>query len=116
MKKINFGGIDRPVMYGINALAEFNEATNTNLMWIFKIAENPLVMNFNHIRHLVHAGLKQGAAAEGNKLDLTVDQVGELLNKEFNALKECMDELRTNGLPVFEDVSKNPKAPGKTGQ
>jgi hypothetical protein len=113
IKMINIGGKDRPVMYGINALAEFNEATNTTLIWIFQMAENPLSLNFNQLRYLVYVGLCQGARESNIAVDFSVDDVGNWLNSDFGKFPQFMSAL-TGSLPQSDDTQKKTKPePGK---
>jgi hypothetical protein len=107
MKTIEFGGVPRPVKYGINALAEFSQGTGTSLDWIFRIAQNPLSMNFNEIRWLVYVGLKQGAIESGQKVDFDIDQVGNWLDKEFGKFPKFSREMNES-MPDMEDDEKNP--------
>jgi hypothetical protein len=105
IKTITIGGKARPVMYGVNALAEFNEATNTTLVWIFRMAEDPLSLNFNQIRHLVYAGLSQGARESDTPIDFTVDDVGRWLNAEFDKFPVFMKHC-TESLPKGDNTKK----------
>lgn len=114
MKVINFGGKERPVKYDINALAEFNEATGTDLEWIFRIATRPLKINLNQIRYLVYFGLKYGSEESGKMVDFTVKDVGLWLGSEMEKLGEFMNEFK-NSMPLLEDSSKNLKSPKKSG-
>lgn len=112
MKTIDIGGQPRPVKYGINALSEFNEATRTTLQWIFEIAQNPLLMNFNQIRWMVYVGLKNGCKEQQREIDFTVEQVGTWLDKEFLKFPEFAKAMRED-LPMLEDDEKNLNGPVK---
>ena len=105
MKTIEIGGKDRPVHYGINALADFNDGTNTNLDWLFKLMARPLNMNVNQIRWLVFVGLKQGALENGEIVDFDVNIVGNWLDKDFSKLKLFMEALR-DSMPLGGDDTK----------
>jgi len=98
MKKIEFGGASRPVLYGINALSDFNEGTGTTLDWVFKMMSNPLSMSFDQLRWLIFAGLKQGAEESNLAVDFDVKTVGKWLDDDFNRLPEFMEALK-DGLP-----------------
>lgn len=100
MKTINIGEKDRPVHFGINALAEFNLATGTCFAFFFNIQGNPLSMNFDHVRWLAFVGLKHGSIEAGQQVDFNVDMVGKWLDKDFDkfpeiiaAVKESMPEM-----------------------
>jgi hypothetical protein len=103
MKKIEIGGQERPVLYGINALSDFNEGTGTSLDWIFRMMGNPLSMNMNQLRWLIYVGLKQGAEESNITIDFDVKTVGKWLDKDFNKFTEFMEALK-DGLP---GASKN---------
>ncbi len=109
IRTINIGGKDRPVYYGINALADFNEATNTTLIWIFKMVENPVTMNFNQLRYLVYVGLTEGAKESNIPVDFTVEEVGRWLNADFGKFKEFMAAC-IETIPKGDDTKKNMRA------
>ena len=112
MKTIEIGGKQRPVLFGINALAEFNQATGTDFAWIFKIIENPFALDFNQLRWLVYTGLKQGAEESGKDIDFTIKDVGNWLNDDFDKFPEFTAEL-ADSMPKMESKGKNPEAPVK---
>jgi hypothetical protein len=105
MKTIEIGGKLRPVLYGINALAEFNEGTGTDLSWIFKTIAKPLGMNMNQVRWLIYVGLKQGAQESNLPVDFTVDDVGKWLDKDFHKFPEFMEAVR-DGMPSADNTKK----------
>ena len=105
MKVISIGGKNRPVHFGVNALAEFNQATGTNFEWIFRIAENPMLLDFNQLRWLVYVGLKQGATEHGQQVDFTLDDVGNWLNEDFGKFPEFVKEM-SDTLPKMDEGEK----------
>jgi len=105
MKQIEIGGKLRPVKFGINALADFNDGTNTTLEWIFRIIAKPLSMKFNEMRWLIFVGLKHGAKAENEVIDFDVEDIGNWLDKDFNKLNEYLDALWAD-LPHTNDSKK----------
>jgi len=115
MNVITIGGKNRPVRFGINALAEFNKATGTNFEWIFKIAQNPLSVDFDQLRWLVFVGLKNGAAENNQAIDFTITDVGHWLDKDFKTFPEFV-KILGESLPELEDDEKNPTGPSRAGQ
>jgi len=105
MKNIEIGGKVRPVKYSINALADFNLNTGTDLDWIFKVNEKPLSMDMNHLRWLVFVGLKFGAIENKETVDFNVDMVGKWLDTDLVTFPEFMEALR-EGMPVFNGTKK----------
>lgn len=110
MKYIEIGGKKRPVLYGINALAEFNEGTGTTLKWIFSMMAEPLSMSMNELRWLAYAGLKMGAQESNIPVDFDLNDVGKWLDVDFNTFSEFMVAV-SDGLPKSSEPKKkdNPK-------
>jgi len=108
MKEIEFGGEVRPVKYGWNALATFGELTGTGLNDLDKFETE---MKFSDVLYLIYAGLKEGARAEKKEFVLTVEDVGDFLDKESGKIQEFLDVF-TSQMPE----SKNVKAPRKAGR
>jgi len=104
MKTIEIGGKARPVLYDLNALADFNTATNTSLASIFEMMGNPLSMNMDQLRQLAYAGLKEGAEESNIPVDFTLRDVGKWLTTDFELWKEFMTAL-AEGMPKA-DASK----------
>lgn len=115
MNVITIGGKNRPVHFGINALAEFNKATGTDFEWIFQIAQNPLSIDFDQLRWLVFVGLKHGAAENCQAVDFTVNDVGNWLNNDFKVFPEFV-KVMAESLPELGDDEKNLNGPSKAGQ
>ena len=91
---IKMGGKERPVKFNINALAEFNRLTGTNFAWLFQIAENPLIMDFNHVRYLAYCGLVEGCEINDQEIDFTVKEVGQWLNDDFAKFPDLVKGLQ----------------------
>jgi len=104
MKNIEIGGKVRPVLYDINALAEFNALTNTSLAWIFEMMGNPLSMDMNELRALAYSGLKYGAEESNQVVDFELKDVGKWLTSDFDKWQEFMAAL-AEGMPKA-DASK----------
>jgi hypothetical protein len=87
-KEIDFGGEKRPVKYGWNALALFGELTKTSLKDLFKFETE---MTFKEVLALIYAGLKEGARVEKVDFTLTLEDVGDLLDKETDKVAEFVE-------------------------
>jgi len=100
MKQIEFGGEKRPVKYGWNALAIFGELTGTGLNDLSKFETE---MTFKEVLALIYAGLKEGARAEKKDFDLTMDDIGDFLDKETEKIQEFIDVF-TSEMPQSKKV------------
>jgi hypothetical protein len=105
MKTIEIGGKQRPVLYDINALAEFNEATKTSLDWIFKMLANPLTMDMNQFRWMAYVGLKNGCEETNTPVDFNLKDVGKWLTADFKKWEEFMAAL-AEGFPGADESKK----------
>lgn len=107
MKTVKIGGKDRPVHFGVNGLAEFNHATGTDFEWIFTLAANPMKMDFFQVRWLVYIGLREGSIENGEKVDFSIQDVGNWLDKEFHRFNDIV-HIMVESLPSMEEDEKNP--------
>jgi hypothetical protein len=85
MDFIEIGGRKRPVRYGWNALAEFGKLTGIGLndiAFVEKEGQTYLSMQFADLLSLIYVGLKYGARKEGEKVDFTVEDIGDWMDNE----------------------------------
>ena len=96
---IFINGKDYPVKYGFAALRAFTDATNTTLNELGSLGDS---MTMTQALALVWAGLKDGARVTGNKFEMSIDDVADLIDKDQEAL--------TKVLAVFQKSISQPKA------
>jgi len=70
-----------PVLFGFNALCMFSEMTDTKSEDIAVLFEN---MRLDHSRALSYVGLYYGARAEGIPFELSIDDVGDMMQADKN--------------------------------
>lgn len=102
VKTIEFGGEERPVKYGWNAICEFGDLTGIGLEDLSEDKD----FSLSQIRALVYAGLKEGARAKGEKFELSIEGVGDLLHEDIDIIAEFI-EVFVSQMPE----SKKKKAP-----
>jgi len=101
IETIEFGGEQRPVKYGWNALAIFGKLSGTGLNDLDKFDED---MAFGDVLFLIYAGLKEGARADKKEFKLTVENIGDFLDDNTDKVKEFMDVF-TNQMPKSKNVN-----------
>ena len=95
---IMVAGKSRPVKFGFAALRAFGDATNTSLNDLSAISED---ITMTQAIGLCWAGLKDGARSVGEDFKLSLDDVGDLLDDDPDALAAIMG--------VFAEMQAQPK-------
>tara|TARA_R100000655_G_scaffold78897_1_gene118293 strand:- start:676 stop:999 length:324 start_codon:yes stop_codon:yes gene_type:complete len=95
---IMVAGKKRPVKFGFAALRAFGDETNTSLNDLSAISED---ITMTQAIGLCWAGLKDGARSVGEEFNLSLDDVGDLLDEDPDALSSIMN--------VFADMQAQPK-------
>lgn len=72
-KTVKLGGKDRPVVYNLNAIIEFDELTGIDLSAGTDVG---LLTKPKNIRALAYCGLKHGAISEKIEVEFTIEDVG----------------------------------------
>ena len=85
---VKVGDNTYPVKYGFNALRLFCNASGIELQELEKLGES---ITFDYAINLVWAGLKDGARVEKQNFDLTVEDVGDLLDQDPSLINQCVE-------------------------
>ena len=81
-------GTDYPVRFGMNALRLFCKETNRKLTDLDKLGQN---LSLDDACFLIKAGLTDGARKAGKEFSLSVDDIADILDDDFDALQKVMD-------------------------
>jgi len=111
------GNMDNhPCRFGMNTLRLFTTLTGIPLNEIDKIGEN---IDLDTAIKLAFCGLKDGYRKAGKEFTLSLDDVGDLMDYDINALATIMDVFANQFNAVIPDESgnvkgvKSPKGPKK---
>ena len=74
------------------------------------LGENMTIMQ---AMRLVYYGLKDGARREGVKFELTIDDVGDIMDNDMEFLNKCM-EIVNSSMPGANEETGNVAAARKT--
>jgi hypothetical protein len=99
MRLIEIGGQNRPVLFTINALSEFEQLAGVSVFDSERV-QTALVSVFG-FRALVYAGLKYGAIASGTKFKHSLEQVGDWLDFTGAMQTAVMDAFAHDMASVF---------------
>lgn len=103
IKEIEIGGQMRPVSYGFNALAMFQDLTGLGL------AELPTIGMNMPIRHMIafaYCGLKDGARKSKQEFTASVEDVGDWLDDNSEAFIALFGEFVANQAQAPTDKKK----------
>jgi hypothetical protein len=100
-------GKDYPVRFGMNSLRNFTKATNRSLQDLDKLGEG---MSLDDACQLVLAGLKDGARVSGKDCSLSVEDVSDLLDEDFDSLNKVLEVFSSQFSAKF-GTEGNEKAP-----
>ena len=87
---VKINGKDFPIKFGFNALRKYSDATDTALADLDKLGNN---MTLNEALLLVFNGLEDGYRAAKQPCDLTIDDLSDMIDEDFDALTHCMEIL-----------------------
>jgi hypothetical protein len=108
LKEIKIGGETRPIKMGYNTVARFGDMTKRTLDQIDRLGVE--TMTVTDMLVLCYCALKEGARYNKQEFTATVDDVGDWIDDDENALVEIMLEYgRSRG--GFEPATA--KQPGE---
>ena len=81
-------GTDYPVRFGMNALRLFCKETNRKLTDLDKLGQD---LSLDDACFLIKAGLTDGARKAGKEFSLSVDDIADILDEDFDALQKVLD-------------------------
>jgi hypothetical protein len=76
-----------PVKFGFNALRHFTDLTGMTLNEISNIAND---LNLSHAIILIYVGLKDGARVTQEKFELSIDDIGDMLDDDNTIIEKMM--------------------------
>lgn len=89
-KTVELGGESRPIKFGFNALIEFSEMTGRTIEQLNTI--NTSSISMKDLLLLCWCALKQGARREKIPFDVTVEDVGDWLDDNPEAMVVMVSE------------------------
>ena len=84
---VEINGVKRPVKFGFNALRKFSKLTGTSIQDMEGLGVN---MTFDTAIHLIYCGLMDGCRASKEVFDYTIDELGDDLDGDMEAIERCM--------------------------
>tara|TARA_R110002020_G_scaffold453764_1_gene668803 strand:- start:190 stop:522 length:333 start_codon:yes stop_codon:yes gene_type:complete len=93
MKKYTFtkiGDKEYPIKFGFNSLRKYSAKTNTSLADLDKLGQE---MNLDNALTLIYCGIEDGYRASKQDFDLTMDDLADLIDEDFDSIGRCMEVL-----------------------
>ena len=81
-------GKDYSIRYGMNALRMYCKQTNKSLNDLEKLGQD---MSLDDACQLILAGLRDGARVAGKDFSLSVEDMADILDEDFDALQKCLN-------------------------
>lgn len=100
MKHIELGGQRRPVHFNVNALIEFDEITGLDVTAGVLYVE---IRKLKNQRALAYVGLKYGALEEKQQFNLSLAEVGDLMDLKGKAAMAIMEAFNHDMGVVSEE-------------
>jgi len=110
-QEVETRGVKYPIRFGFNATADFSEMSGLTIADLQKLGEN---ITPSAVRSLAYVGLKHGARINGEKFQLTIEDIGDMMDEDpsflENVLKCFSNDLpQNNGEEKKQDVPKGKK-------
>ena len=105
-------GKDYPVRFGMNSLRMFCKDTGRSLADLDKLGEG---ISLDDACYLILNGIKDGSRVSGQECSLTVDDVADMLDDDFEALNKVLEIFSTQFSAKFE-TEGNDKATKKVAK
>ena len=100
-----------PCKFGFNALRHFSRITGTSIQDMGQLGND---MNFDTAIQLIFCGLMDGARAAKEKFNYTIDDLGDDLDYDMDAIERCMSLFTEQMGGMNKDKKKAPtKVAGK---
>jgi hypothetical protein len=103
---ITIGEKDFPIKFGFNALRKYSLMTNTNLADLQNIGND---MDLNSAITLCYCGIKDGCRVAKKKFDLTLDDLADLFDGNWDCMENVFTVLAKQMSDGFEEKKKKPK-------
>ncbi len=92
-----------PIKFGFNALRKYSSKTNTSLQDLDKLGVD---MTLDDALTLIYCGIEDGYRAAKQECKLSVDDLADLMDGDFDAIGRCMEVLTQM---MGGDSEKKPK-------
>ncbi len=79
-----------PIKFGFNALRKYSKKTNTKLQDLDKLGAD---MTLDNALTLIFCGIEDGFRAAKQECKLTVDDLADLIDSDFNSIGKAMEIL-----------------------
>jgi len=100
---VKLGEDKYPIKFGFNALRKYSMKTGTTLNELNKLGAD---MNLNDALILIYCGIEDGYRAAKQECKLSVDDLADLMDGDFDAIGRCMEVLTQM---MGGDSEKKPK-------
>ena len=104
-KIITIGKEDHPIKFGFNALRKYSKMTNTSLADLDKLGQE---MTLDNALILMYCGIEDGYRASKQEMKLSVDDLADSIDGDFNAIARCM-EILGEMMGQVNEKKPNPK-------
>jgi hypothetical protein len=105
---INLGGVERPISFGMAAMATFSKETNISINEMFLMAQN---MRLDHILTLAFAGLKDGARKAKQEFSFTNEDVADWFDADPNGMEKIGEVMN-----IYVEQTVKPETNAKKKQ
>ncbi len=79
-----------PIKFGFAALAKYSKKTNTSLQDLDKLGTD---MTLDDALTLIHCGIEDGYRAAKQECKLTIDDLADLIDGDFDSIRRAMEIL-----------------------
>lgn len=93
-----------PIKFGFAALAKYSKKTNTKLQDLDKLG---IDMTLDNALTLIYCGVEDGYRAAKQECDLTVEDLADLIDGDFDSIGKAMEILAEQ---IGGSNEKKPKA------
>ena len=96
-------GKDYSVRFGINSLRMFCKDTGRSLSDLDSLGDG---MSLDDACYLILNGIKDGSRVSGQECSLTIDDVADLLDEDFDAMNKVLNVFTEQFSSKFSDEKK----------
>lgn len=100
---IIINGNDYPVRFGMNSLRMFCKDTGRSLADLDSLGDG---MSLDDACSLILNGIKDGSRVSGQECSLTIDEVADLLDEDFDAMNRVLNVFTEQFSSKFSDEKK----------
>ena len=104
-KIITIGKEDHPIKFGFNALRKYSKMTNRSLADLDKLGQE---MSLDNALIFMYCGIEDGYRASKQEMKLSVDDLADSIDGDFNAIARCM-EILGEMMGQVNEKKPNPK-------